>query len=82
MQLGKFAAIVCVVAVVCLAVTAGCAVAVSSGAPQQGWTPCYHPYPPHHGYLSCPYDPGQCPADCGWSEPRYAESHHRHHCRC
>lgn len=76
MQFGKLAAIVCVVAVVCLAVTAGCAVAAPSDAPQQGCVPYHHAYP------SCPYDPGQCPADCGWSEPRYAESHHRHHCRC
>ncbi|MCZ0860138.1 hypothetical protein O0S10_02695 [Methanocorpusculum sp. MG] len=77
MQLTKFAAVVLIVAAVCLAVTAGCAVAAPADVPQPSVAPHYH------AYLSCPYyDAGQCPGDCGWNQPRYAESHYRHHGRC
>jgi len=76
MQLTKFAAVVLVAAAVCLAVAAGCALAAPADVPQQSGAP--H----HHAYLSCSYDAGQCPADCGWNQPRYADSHHRHHGRC
>lgn len=77
MQLMKFAAVVLVVAAVCLAITAGCVLAAPADIPQKIGVP--H----HHAYLSGPYyDAGQCPADCVWNQPRYADSHHRHQSRC